>query len=164
MNNWQVVEIKNNEQQEVHFYNKLQQDDGQLKIIKTVNRVDEVHGDAVFQFEIKNDTTGETWYKTISFTGPINSNTSKFVVLENLPYGNYTITELNTLRYTCDSENPKSVTINSENKEREVRFKNKKTFDNNFSHADVIENSFTVKPDGTLGIKQIPVPGETVTE
>lgn len=165
---WQVVEIVKGKEQTVNFYNKLQQDDGQLKIIKTVDRVDEVHGDAVFQFEIKKRDTGEIWYRTISFTGDATSSQTKYVLLTDLPYGEYEVKELSTLRYTLEEgfKNPQTVVVGAESKENpvSVSFENEKTFDSNFSHADVIENSFTVKPDGTLDIMQIPVPGETVTE
>lgn len=161
---WKVVEMKAGEEpKQVDFFNELQKNDGQLKITKHVDKVDTVHGDAVFQFKITNKETEQVWYRTISFSENITEGAEKSsVLLTGLPYGIYVVEELDTLRYTCVNT-PIIVTVTS-SEPVNVHFSNQKTFDNNFSHADVIENSFTVKPDGTLDIKQIPVPGETVTE
>ena len=162
---WKVVEMKAGEEpKQVDFFNELQKNDGQLKITKHVDKVDAVHGDAVFQFKITNTETQQVWYRTISFSEDIvNGATKSAELLTGLPYGTYEVEELDTLRYTCKGEVKRKIEIDS-SELKDVRFENEKTFDNNFSHADVMENSFTVNDDGSLSIEQKLAPGETVTE
>lgn len=135
------------------------------KYVKDINFED---GDPIFTFQIK-CPNGEYIYKTVRFDDSLEKENGLYHLSFTLPdmqYGNYEIVELDTIRYdTCDSnfEN----TVNSKQQivlsaDDNVRYYNKLTYDDNFSHTDVVTNEFSVNENGEITIT--PNDQKTVTE
>ena len=118
---------------------------GNLKITKTVDKVDSVHGIAAFTFKITCPDES-ILYRTISFEGDLATDTSKEVVIKNLPVGSYEVEELTALRYECKSENPQEKDV-AKNATTECFFRNEKEYDGNYSHTDVIVNKVVFEKD-----------------
>ena len=118
---------------------------GNLKITKTVDKVDSVHGIAAFTFKITCPDES-ILYRTISFEGDLATDTSKEVVIKNLPVGSYKVEELTALRYECKSENPQEKDV-AKNATTEYFFRNEKEYDGNYSHTDVIVNKVVFEKD-----------------
>lgn len=130
---------------------------GSLTINKEIveSKVNPNDGDPIFTFRIENEDKSIVLYRTIRLNS---ENLKGSILISDLPVGKYTVTELDTLRYTCISANPiADVVVNSDG--AEVDFKNKITYDENFSHTDVIENSFKVGEDGKVTVTKQTVPG-----
>lgn len=125
---------------------------GNLKITKTVNKVDSVHGVAAFTFKITCPDKS-ILYRTLSFEGDLATDTSKEVIIRNLPVGQYIIEELDTLRYECKSKNPQEKSI-TKNATTEYSFRNEKVYDGNYSHTDVIVNKVVFNEDGSVTMTQ----------
>lgn len=125
---------------------------GNLKITKTVNKVDSVHGIAAFTFKITCPDES-ILYRTISFEGDLATDTSKEVVIKNLPVGSYKVEELTALRYECKSENPQEKDV-VKNTTTEYNFRNEKEYDGNYSHTDVIVNKVVFNEDGSVTMTQ----------
>lgn len=106
-------------------------------------------GDPIFTFEIRRNDDSLIYYRTIRLS---ELNLSGSVRIDNLPYGEYTVKELDTLRYTCMSDIIQKATINEQQKIAVVNYKNKLTKDDLFSHTDVIENQFKIQKDGSVTI------------
>jgi len=123
---------------------------GNLKITKTVNRVDSVHGVAAFTFKITCED-GSVLYRTITFEGDIDSDTTKSVTVADLPVGECTVEELTALRYECKSDVSQTKTIEAD-KTTEFSFRNKKEYDKNYSHTDVIVNKVVFEKDASGNI------------
>lgn len=128
-----------------------------LTIVKKISQADFANGDPIFTFKISNEDGSLVLYRTVRFTKDSfvqNTENIKSVTIEGLPVGNYTVEELNTVRYTLDNEslNPASVKLEDINGTT-VYFKNNLTNDDDFSHTDVLENKFTIK-DGSITITQ----------
>lgn len=79
------------------------------------------------------------------------------ITIDNLPIGEYTVEELDTVRYTCQGEK-KLVKIVQKDETTEYDFTNKLTNEDYFSHTDVVENSFKIGEDGTVTVEQHKVP------
>lgn len=119
---------------------------GALKIVKTVDRVDAVHGNATFTFKIT-DPDGNVLYRTMTFE-PTEEEVTKSVKIENLPLGNYKVEELNTLRYQLETGyNRTQVKRVTANQIPEYRYKNTKVFRKYYSHSDVAVNVVTFQRD-----------------
>lgn len=121
---------------------------GSLTICKNITNIDEDdlnNGDPIFTFVIENQNAGIKLYKTIRFSDL--ESKSKSIKIDNLPYGDYKVTETNVIRYQCKKENPKTVEINTTNS-ASVSFTNELNNKNNFSDTDYVENYFTIE-DGT---------------
>ncbi|NLZ46372.1 MAG: leucine-rich repeat domain-containing protein, partial [Clostridiales bacterium] len=85
---------------------------GEIKIIKRIKISDIVfaHGNPTFIFKVENDKTGQTYYKSITFSeeyvedfiekNPSEKYIEQSVTLSGLPVGKYRISEVDTLRYT----------------------------------------------------------------
>ena len=82
------------------------------------------------------------YYRTIRLHEILNGS----AIVKDLPYGEYVVTEMETLRYVC--------VINEENKTAVVKFQNKLVKEELFSHTDVIENRFRIGDDGKVSITQ----------
>lgn len=136
---------------------------GSLTINKKITNIDKVdlnNGDPIFTFVIENESAGIKLYKTIRFSKL--SNETESITIDNLPYGDYTVTEENVIRYKCTSANPNTVTIN--NTENTVNFTNELKNKNNFSDTDFIENYFSVnKTTGKISWKKKTSSSETNT-
>lgn len=129
-----------------------------LHIVKKIDKVDFNDGDPIFTFKITS-LNGKYIYKTLRFDNTLVPNADGSYELsfdlDNLPYGEYTVEELNTLRYKCyiNGELKSSTSVNL-NSNIEVLFNNVLTYDKNFSHTDVVENSFTIDENGTVNVEQ----------
>ncbi len=111
---------------------------GKLVVRKTLDKVNSSMGkDAVFLFEIKNNKTGEVWTRYITFTAGGTATT----VAENLPAGEYTVTELKTAGYKCTTANPVTVTVPAGG-QGEATFTNSATNDKTPGDQDFKENAF----------------------
>ena len=119
-----------------------------LTITKTVDKVYDVDGDAIFTFKITNVNTDEFFYKTLRLNS---GNKEDSVTISDLKYDDeYTIEELDTLRYTPSNskfnDTGKEVyvkkTIKLSDQVNNVHFYNTLTYDHNFSHTDVVTNEF----------------------
>lgn len=142
---------------------------GSLVITKQIDGLNRAYGDASFTFRIEN-TDGEVWYRTISFTDE--NVLSRSLTVENLPVGEYTVTELDQLRYTqqqvvvtaaeTDGSNTARVTLEDV---PVFGFVNVQKDDRYYSHSDLMVNSFRRSGDGTIEIsREREVIGETDAE
>ena len=117
---------------------------GDLTINKTIDDVNPVNGKAIFTYKVEGQ--GKTYYAVIVVDSETKTGTT---TLKGLKIGNYTVTELNTMRFAQKSVNPNggaaSVTRNGEAK---VDFTNELKVRTNFSHTDVTVNHFTKTADG----------------
>ena len=117
---------------------------GDLTINKTIDDVNPVNGKAIFTYKVEGE--GKTYYAVIVVDSETKTGTT---TLKGLKIGNYTVTELNTMRFAKTSVTPDggaaSVTRNGEAK---VDFTNALKVRTNFSHTDVTVNSFTKTADG----------------
>lgn len=142
--------------------NKLQT--GKLQIVKTIDKAIFEHGDPIFTFEIK-DSNGNTYVKNVRFTSDDIANTdgkyTKATAILELPFGEYEITELDTIRYEVVGEKVKKVELEN-NGLKQVKFENKLDNSTNYSHTDLMENRFTINADGSVSVT--PVEQETVEE
>lgn len=144
---------------------------GSLKITKTItddSKVDYMDGDPIFTFKITgpNNIDGQdpqVFYRTLRLSKDVGKTAS--ITIDNLPIGEYTVEELNTMRYTCTSDNPQTDTVQQNNTEEtkntlptEFSFTNKLTNEDYFSHTDVVENSFKIGEDGTVTVEKHKVP------
>lgn len=144
---------------------------GSLKITKTItddSKVDYMDGDPIFTFKITgpNNIDGQepqVFYRTLRLSEDVGKTAS--ITIDNLPIGEYTVEELNTMRYTCTSDNPQTDTVQQNNTEEtkntlptEFSFTNKLTNEDYFSHTDVVENSFKIGEDGTVTVEKHKVP------
>lgn len=161
------IEFKKNAKVEVTNTKKL----GSLKITKTItddSKVDYMDGDPIFTFKITgpNNIDGQepqVFYRTLRLSEDVGKTAS--ITIDNLPIGEYTVEELNTMRYTCTSDNPQTDTVQQNNTEEtkntlptEFSFTNKLTNEDYFSHTDVVENSFKIGEDGTVTVEKHKVP------
>ncbi len=119
---------------------------GALKITKTVDRVETVHGAASFTFKIEGPE-GMVLYRTITFEEDTAQEATKSVTITNLPAGSYTVTELDALRYECITEKEQTREVTAE-KTPEFVYKNKKIFENYYSHTDNVVNQVSFIRDG----------------
>ncbi len=144
---------------------------GSLKITKTItedSKVDYMDGDPIFTFKITgpNNIEGQepqVFYRTLRLSKDVGKTAS--ITIDNLPIGEYTVEELNTMRYTCTSSNPQTGTVQQNNTEEtkdtppvEFTFTNELTNEDYFSHTDVVENSFKIGEDGTVTVEKHKVP------
>ena len=144
---------------------------GSLKITKTItddSKVDYMDGDPIFTFKITgpNNIEGQepqVFYRTLRLSKDVGKTAS--IIIDNLPIGEYTVEELNTMRYTCTSDNPQTDTVQQNNTEEtkntpptEFSFTNQLTNEDYFSHTDVVENSFKIGEDGTVTVEKHKVP------
>lgn len=131
---------------------------GSLKITKKIDRVSMAYGAASFTFKIVGPAPeNKVLYRTLTF----DDKTGKYqeLTVENLPVGEYTVTELDNIRYTQKSV---SVTIDgvempdldtAEVTEGGIiifSFENEQKPDKYYSHSDIVVNSFRRKEDGTI--------------
>ena len=122
-----------------------------LTLTKTIDRLYDVNGDAVFTFRIT-CPDGTVLYHTFRFTGE--SGTTQSYTLENMPVGEYLIEELDTMRYTCQGTVDRTVILQDENGGT-AEYTNNRTYESNFSHTDVVVNKISVGADGNIaGIQQ----------
>lgn len=136
---------------------------GSLKITKTItedSKVDYMDGDPIFTFKITgpNNIEGQepqVFYRTLRLSKDVGKTAS--ITSDNLPIGEYTVEELDTVRYTCQGEK-KLVKIVQKDETTEYDFTNKLTNEDYFSHTDVVENSFKIGEDGTVTVEQHKVP------
>ncbi|MEG2821247.1 MAG: fibro-slime domain-containing protein [Lachnospiraceae bacterium] len=129
----------------------------QLTIIKNIEGLESVNGDGIFTFKIT-CPDGVVLYKTMRFTE--DSKTSQSVTIGNLPFGTYQVEELDTMRYTLQGEAVRSVELDTAEGET-VTYTNKRTYESNYSHTDVVVNKFTVNADGSITCKPDKLTTET---
>ena len=125
---------------------------GSLEITKTVDKVNAAYGDAVFTFKITNKESGEVYYRDLTF-GASDREQSKTVILTDIPIGEYEVEELSNLRYQLVTKNNIAVTV-EEDKTAACRFRNEQKPDENYSHSDVVVNSFRRNDDGSVTISK----------
>ena len=122
---------------------------GEIIVEKIIDRADIVNGDPIFTFKLTNKDQGIYYYKTVRFIKD-KTNQSKSVVFDNLPLGNYTLEELDTIRYQCDQQNLVDVTISASDLCPKRSFNNEKVNNKNFSHTDLLINEFTLNENGKV--------------
>lgn len=133
---------------------------GDLKITKKIDKVNTVYGAATFTFKIENGD-GYVLYRTITFDQQ--TALKQEITIENIPVGNYTVTELDNIRYT---QKQVSVTVDGVetvgvSKAKVTldstpifNFVNEQTPDKYYSHSDVVVNSFRQNGDGSIGVSK----------
>lgn len=116
-----------------------------LTITKKIDSADFSYGDPVFTFKVTSEKTGAVYYRTVRFTkisevgyGETNGLAVK---IEKLPAGEYTVEELDTMRYKADTPG-KSQIVKITNTDAAVTFNNKLTKQDNFSDTDVVANEY----------------------
>lgn len=156
---------------------------GRIVISKNIDKagIENLHGAPVFTFKIVRHYNGvsDTYYRTIKFTGKGQLFAEE---LKNLPRGSYTITELDTQRYSFNKvisykdgdiqgtpdNDTKSITFdigvgnNKDNYDQltgSALFYNKRTGNSGKrTDTDVVLNRFIKKADGSWEVKQIEEP------
>lgn len=125
---------------------------GKLKITKEIDEAVFENGDPVFTFEIQ-DIYGNTITQNIRFTNDLNKTLSTGVI--SLPLGEYTITELDTMRYEIaeDSTKVQKIELEDENIE-EVIFKNRLQTKDYYSHTDIVVNKFSINENGSVSVSK----------
>lgn len=121
-----------------------------LTITKKIDNADFSYGDPTFTFKVT-DEKENVYYRTVRFTNAtqVGYGTDKglSVTIENLPAGNYTVEELDTIRYKLDGT-AKSQIVTITNTDAAVTFNNKLTKPDNFSDTDVVVNVYTYGENG----------------
>lgn len=121
-----------------------------LTITKKIDNADFSYGDPTFTFKVT-DEKENVYYRTVRFTNAtqVGYGTDKglSVTIENLPAGNYTVEELDTIRYKLDGT-AKSQIVTITNTDAAVTFNNKLTKPDNFSDTDVVVNEYTYGENG----------------
>lgn len=121
-----------------------------LTITKKIDNADFSYGDPTFTFKVT-DEKENVYYRTVRFTNAtqVGYGTDKglSVTIENLPAGNYTVEELDTIRYKLDGT-AKSQIVTITNTDAAVTFNNKLTKPDNFSDTDVVVNEYTHGENG----------------
>lgn len=125
---------------------------GKLKITKEIDEAVFDNGDPVFTFEIK-DRDGNTLTQNIRFTSEDGETLSTAEI--SLPLGEYTITELDTMRYEIADESDKEqkVKLIDENL-KEVIFKNILQTKKHYSHTDIVVNKFSINENGSVSVSK----------
>ena len=139
---YQILDSKGKEIENNTIFNTPNK--GKLKITKTVDRVDEVHGTAAFMFKITT-AEGKVLYRTISFESS-NSEQTKSVVVDHIDVGICKVEELASIRYSSIGGTVKETTVVPD-KTAGVEFTNEKDFDSYYSHSDVIVNKVVFAKD-----------------
>lgn len=136
--------IDTNEELEDNIvYNTPKPQKGNLKIIKTVDKVDSVHGEANFTFKIT-CPDGSVLYRVITF----DKKGTKAVEITDLPLGEYKVEELDTIRYELVNGYSKSLVKEVESeKTTDYEFSNTKVYERYYSHADTAVNEVTFNRD-----------------
>lgn len=127
---------------------------GSITVNKTIVENENVHGDPIFTFKISG-SDGSVLYRTFRFSND-QTGTKQFTI-DNLPLGvEYTIKELSSIRYdlidtiqtnnaTADFQNHQAyTTLYIDSSHADITFTNQKNYIYNFSHSDVITNTFVV--------------------
>lgn len=157
---------------------------GEIEITKVADIPNwKLDGESTFTFEIKKEN-GPVWYRSVTMDKSTTDNTATTELLSGLPKGEYTITELDTIKYdkrTVDEMNDsdcpvfvnddkKSVTVyigytdknNSttklESRYGHVKFENTRTNSKQQTDSDVRLNRFTKDKDGNWSVKPYEVP------
>lgn len=136
------------------------------KRLVNTDKIDLSDGDPIFTFKITGQSIfgQSTYYQYVRYSQLSELNKIKSVLIEGLPVGQYTVEELDTLRYTFDSVllNKQTVAnnhgkiafdINGRQPQNVVSYTNKTKSDDYFSDNDVLVNKF-VKENGQVVIKQ----------
>lgn len=136
--------IDTNEELEDNIvYNTPKPQKGNLKIIKTVDKVDTVHGEANFTFKIT-CPDGSVLYRVITF----DKEGTKAVEIKDLPLGEYKVEELDTIRYELVNGYSQSLVKEVESeKTTDYEFSNTKVYEKYYSHADTAVNVVTFNRD-----------------
>ncbi|MDO5432229.1 fibro-slime domain-containing protein [Eubacterium sp.] len=147
---------------------------GSLTITKTItqdSQVDYTDGDPIFTFKIEGpNREGEeqlVLYRTLRLSKEVGKTAS--ITISDLPMGDYKVTELSTMRFTCEGDTSQTKPIIQNNtkatKNSEIvnfAFTNKLTNPDYFSDTDVVENSFTIDENGAVKVEKKVVPaGQT---
>ena len=138
---------------------------GSIQINKKLLNANFSDGDPIFIFKV-NATDGiykgQTFYRYVRFAEDEIKNTKKAEIINGLPAGEYTVEEIQSLRYTLDSVKLDDISqsvgsisfeIKEEKTDRTVEFKNKVKSDDYFSDNDILVNKF-VKEGNNVVIKQ----------
>ena len=147
---------------------------GSLIITKTItpdSQVDYTDGDPIFTFKIEGpNREGEeqlVLYRTLRLSKEVGRTAS--ITISDLPMGDYKVTELSTMRFTCEGDTSQTKPIIQNNTEAtknseivNFAFTNKLTNPDYFSDTDVVENSFTIDENGVVKVEKKVVPaGQT---
>lgn len=147
---------------------------GSLIITKTItpdSQVDYTDGDPIFTFKIEGpNREGEeqlVLYRTLRLSKEVGRTAS--ITISDLPMGDYKVTELSTMRFTCEGDTSQTKPIIQNNTEAtknsgivNFAFTNKLTNPDYFSDTDVVENSFTIDENGAVKVEKKVVPaGQT---
>lgn len=136
---------------------------GNLTVNKTYDDANFHNGDPIFTFKIerigKDGKVQETIYRTIRFTESMGKNAS--FTIADIPIGKYRVTELETMRYKVQGDNPVNVTLTKAEKNGTAEFYNKRVYKKNLSHTDTVSNEFSIGEDGSVTVKQNTSPDGT---
>lgn len=116
---------------------------GALKIIKKIDEMNPNYGAPTFTFKIESPR-GEVFYRTITFDDA--NVTEKSVTVADIIVGDYTVTELDALRYECKSEVVQTKKVEAE-ETTVYEYENTLEFENYYSHSDVVVNVVTFERD-----------------
>lgn len=121
---------------------------GKLQIVKNINTANFANGDPIFTFQIdrldKKGNVLDTQYRSVRFDNTLEAQT---IFIDRLPFGEYQVTELSSLRYEAVGESSKKETIKEEKQTILFEFTNKVIFDQYYSHTDIIENHVEYQRD-----------------
>uniref|UniRef100_UPI004055EEC5 SpaA isopeptide-forming pilin-related protein n=1 Tax=Acetatifactor sp. TaxID=1872090 RepID=UPI004055EEC5 len=124
---------------------------GSLVITKTVDEINMAYGAPTFTFKIEGPEG--VLYRTITFDDA--NVTTKSITVEDILVGEYTVTELDTLRYTLnEAKSSYSPAVVTDSVTPEFKFYNELTNDDDYSHSDVVVNSFRQNDNGEIEISK----------
>lgn len=135
-------------------------DVGDLKITKTIDKLNMVYGTASFTFKIIG-SDGLILYRTLTFDGK--SGKYKELTIEDIPAGKYTVVEMDNIRYMQESvsvivdgieipnQNTAYVTTDST---PVFAFTNVQKPEKYYSHSDIVVNSFRQNSDGSIEVSR----------
>ena len=153
-----------------HFYIRVI--GGTIDITKSIskddlNKYDFSDGDPIFIFKVVNDNTNDTYYRSVRITKNGNNyDYSDIPTLTGLSKGTYTVTELPSFKFnysgskvpqgTFVSEVDNGVKVKIEDGSLNVKIEFTNTPDSNEYETDndIVVNSFSKNPDGSISIKQ----------
>lgn len=102
-----------------------------------------------FMFKLT-DVNGNTYFKTISFN---EGETDKQVVFKDIPYGKYTVEEIDPIRYEVLGQPVLEGVLDDVKQSGYVQYVNTKVKDNDFSDTNLVINSFK-KGDNSIEISK----------
>lgn len=121
---------------------------GKLQVVKQIDTANFANGDPIFTFKIerlnKNGETIHTQYRSVRFDSTLDAQS---FIIDQLPLGNYRVSELTTLRYQAVGDVSLTDTIKEADQTIIFNYNNRVVNDQYYSHTDIVSNHVEYKKD-----------------